>query len=224
MLRSAWVIAAKDITLTVGRGSALTRAALLGLLLIVLFSFSLDGAPAASPTAAAAIFWLATAFCQTILVTSLFELEEKNKARIGLLLAPVPPQAIWLGKSLAALAPLLIIQAVFLAASAVFLGQSWQGNAILALAAIVLVDMGVVCLASLLGSLARGQAARESLCSLVVFPLLIPLFLAGIRILAELYGAPGEVSLRWLGIVAAFDAIYAAAALLLFPFLYGGDG
>lgn len=223
MLRSAWIIAVKDVTLTAGRGGALVRAVLLGLLLVVLFSFSLDGEPAASPTAAAAVFWLATAFCQTILVTALFELEEKNKTRIGLLLAPVPPQAIWLGKSLAALAPLLVIQAALLAASVVFLGQSWRGDAALALAAIVLVDMGVVSLGALLGSLARGQAARESLCSLIVFPLLIPLFLAGIRILAELYGSPGDMSPRWLGIVAAFDAVYMAAALLLFPLLYGGD-
>lgn len=223
MLKGVLAIAAKDITLTSGRGSAVTQAALLGLLLIVLFSFSLDGAAKTSPTAAAALFWLATAFCQTILITALFSLEERNKARIGLLLAPIPPQAIWLGKSLAALAPLLVIQAAFLAASVVFLGQSWEGNALLALAAIVLVDMGVTSLSALLGSLARGQAARETLCSLVVFPLLIPLFLAGIRVLAELYGAPGAASLRWLGVAGAFDAVFIGTALALFPAIYGGE-
>ena len=223
MLKNAWAIAVKDITLTAGRGSALVRAALLGALLIVLFSFSLDGAPSASPAAAATIFWLASAFCQTILTTSLFSLEENNKARIGLLLAPMPVQAVWLGKSIAALLPLLVIQAVFLVMSVVFLGQSWEGNVVLALAAIVLVDIGVVSLSALLGSLARGQTARESLCSLVLFPLLIPLFLAGIRILAEVYGAQSGAGLRWLGVAAAFDAVYMAASLLLFPLLYGGD-
>lgn len=224
MLRGAWVIALKDVKLLAGRGSALVQAALLGLLLIVLFSFSQDGAPKADPTAAAAIFWLASAFCQTIVTTALFTLEEVNKTRIGLLLAPVPAQAAWLGKSLAALFPLLLMQFFFLAASVVFLGQSWIGDTPLALTSIVLVDIGVVCLGALLGSLARGQAARESLCSLIVFPLLVPLFLAGIRVLAELYGAPGDVALRWLGVAAAFDAVFVAAALVLFPLVYGGDG
>lgn len=221
MLKAARIIAAKDITLTAQRGSALAQAVLLGMLLIVLFSLSLGAA--VDPTAAAAVFWLASAFCQTVLTTALFSLEEAGKARTGLLLAPVPIQAVWLGKSLAGLCLLLVIQAVFLAASVIFLGQSWSGQMPVALGGILLVDIGVVGLGSLLASLARGQAVRETLCSLVVFPLLVPQFLAGVRLLAAAYGDTA-IPLDWLGLAAAFDAVFAGAALALFPAVYGGDG
>lgn len=223
MLRAARVIAGKDLLLTAKRGGALVQAILLGLLLVVLFSLSLGGVAEADPVAAAAVFWLASAFCLTILSTALFSLEETHKARLGLLLAPIPAQAVWLGKSMAALCLLLLVQAALLLASAIFLGRHWTGHIPIALAGLALVDLGVVGLSSLLASLARGQAVRESLCSLVVFPLLLPQFLAGVRMLAAAYGAEGPPPTDWLGFAAAFDAIFTATALVLFPMIYGGD-
>lgn len=223
MLRAARIIAAKDLLLTAKRGGALVQAVLLGLLLVVLFSLSTGGSVQPDPVGAAAVFWLASVFCLTILSTALFSLEETNMARRGLLLAPVPVQAIWLGKSMAALCLLLLVQAALLLASVIFLGQRWTTSAPLALAGLVLVDLGAVCLSALLASLTRGQAVRESLCSLVVFPLLLPQFLAGVRMLASAYGAAGPPPTDWLGFAAAFDAVFTGAALVLFPVIYGGD-
>ena len=226
MLNAALTIAAKDLRLMAGQGSALSRPLLLGLLLLALFSLAISGEGKTSPATAAAIFWLVSAFCLTILMTGLFDLEETAKARIGLLLAPIPTQAIWLGKSLAGLGLLAVIQAVLLAVSIIFLDMTWSGDVALALAGLILVDVGIVALGALLASLTGGQTARESLCSLVVFPLLAPQLLAGIRLLSALYGdvAVAGNGWQWLGIAAAFDAIFIAAALVLFPFLYGGDG
>lgn len=232
MLSAAATLAAKDIRTLAGRGNVLLQSILLGLLLIVLFSLSFDGAQKAGPTAAATIFWLASAFCLTILATSLFMMEETALARKGLLLSPHPAQFIWLGKTLALVGLLLIIQAVFFLASLVFLDLSVSGNAILAVSGVFLVNIGAAALSSLLASFCRGQAARESLASILVFPLLVPLLLAGIRLLAAGYGetgiaaplgdAPNDAS-SWLGIAAAFDAIFIAVALTLFPVTYGGE-
>lgn len=224
MLNAAHLIAAKDLKLTAGRGGPLLRPLLLGLLLVVLFSLALGSGAPPSPEEAAAVFWLASAFCQTILLTALFDLEEPSGARLGLLLSPAPVQSVWLGKSLAGLLLLLLVQAALLAASALFFDLAWTGNLFLAFGGIVLVDIGFVAVGSLLASLAGGQAARESLLSLVVFPLLVPQLLAGIRLLAVLYGggSAGQWG-QWAGIAAAFDAIFIAASLVLFPFLYGGD-
>ncbi len=226
MLSAARTIAAKDLRLMTGRGGQFMRPLLLGLLLIVLFSLAVSGGGKVSPVTAAAIFWLSSAFCQTILLTALFDLEESTRARMGLLLAPSPAQSVWLGKSVAGLLLLLLVQIVLLAASSIFCDLAWDGGALPALAGVLLADVGIVALGALLASLAGGQAARESLCSLVVFPLLVPQLLAGIRLLSALYGdAAAAASMwQWLGIAAAFDAIFIASALALFPILYGGEG
>ena len=143
---------------------------------------------------------------------------------LGLLLLPTPVQSVLLGKAAAGLCIILTAQFLFLPATIVFLGQSLGDGWPLALLALVLTDIGMASLGSLLGALSQGQAARESLLSIVLFPLIIPILLAGIRVCAGGFSeALPEGVESWLGIAVAFDAVFLAAGLVLFPFVFSGD-
>lgn len=221
---SALIIARKDLRLILSGGAGLAQSLLLGLLLIFVFSLSLDAGEVMSAQAAATVFWLASAFCQVLAFNMLYGLEEANGARAGLALIPAPPQAVWLGKATAGFVLIAIAQAVFLPAAVVFLGQNLSSGWPVALMALLLADLGMVFLGSLLGALSQGQSGRESLLSIVLFPLLVPLLLAGIR--AGVCGLTEDFnseSSSWLGLAAAFDAIFLAAGLVLFPFVFSGD-
>jgi heme exporter protein B len=143
---------------------------------------------------------------------------------LGLLLSPIPPQSIWLGKALAGACLLFLAQLVFLPAVFVFLRQEAGALWPVGLASIIVSDVGIAALGALLGSLARGQSAREALFSVIIFPLLTPLLLGGIRIGTAVLspGADGDYA-NWLGISLAFDAIFTAAAMVLFPLVYNVD-
>jgi heme exporter protein B len=221
MLSRARIIAAKDLRLSVG-GQGLVQAVLLGLLLIFLFSLSRPAGEPVPPQAAAAIFWLASAFGLVLVVNDLFALEEAGGARLGLLSSPVPPQAVWLGKAAAGFCLLLLSQAVFLPASVVFLGQDLSGPGWLAPVTLLTADLGLAALGALLGALSQGQAARESLLSVILFPLLVPVLLGGIKLFAQAF-AGQEPETAWLGVLGAFDALFAGAGLILFPFVYTGE-
>ncbi len=221
MLSRVLVLAGKDLQLVLLRAQGVVQAALLGLLLI--FVFSLAGADAARVEAqwVAAIFWLASSFSLVLIFNALFALEEENQARLGLLLSPAGLQELWLGKALAGGLLLVLLQCLFLPAAVIFLGLeeivSWPKL----LALLLLVDWGLVVLGCLLGALGQGQPGRDSLLTVIIFPLLVPLLLAGIRVGGALFGAAGEVDyLSWLGLAAAFDALFTGAALILFPFVY----
>ena len=222
--RAALAVTRKDLRLVLVRGAGLSQALLLGLFLVFVFSLAQRTGESMSGQGAATVFWLAPAFCQTLAFNMLYGLEESNGARAGLLLMPAPVQAVWIGKAVAGLVIILIAQAVFLPAAVVFLGQSVGGAWPEALAAVLLVDVGMAALGSLLGALSQGQAARESLLSVVLFPLIVPLLLAGIRAGAGGLGeaAPAEAA-SWIGLAAAFDAVFLAAGLILFPFVFSGD-
>ncbi|MBQ9407590.1 MAG: heme exporter protein CcmB [Desulfovibrio sp.] len=224
MWHLTWALVRKDLALSLFRGNGLVQALLLGLLLLFVFSLSQGVGQRMGPQAAAAVFWISSAFCQVLIFNQLYALEEVNGARQGLLLCPAPVQAVWLGKGCGGLCLLLLAQAIFLPASVVFLGQEVSGPLNEALLALALTDTGMCALGSLLGALAQGQAARESLLSIVLFPLLIPLLLAGISVFAHVLGAvmPDGVG-SWLGLAASFDAVFVGAGLILFPYLYAGD-
>ena len=224
MLGGALTIAAKDLRLVLARGTGLIQALLLGLLLIFLFSLSRHTGELTPPQAAAAVFWLASAFCQVLVFNTLYSLEEVNGQRMGLVLAPLPLPSVWLGKALAGLVLIVAAQCVFVPATIVFLGQQLNGSALLGLGTVLAVDWGLVALGSLLGALAQGQAARESLLSIILFPLLVPILLAGVRLVTGLFaGGDIEGASSWLGIAGAFDALFTGAGLILFPFVYGAE-
>lgn len=224
MLKAAWLIARKDLCLVMARGGAWVQSLLLGLLLVFVFSLALPPGAQATAQTAATLFWLASAFCQVLAFNMLYALEDPTRARSGLRLAPVPVQAVWLGKALCGLILLVAAQVVFFPALMVFLAQPLGPGWPLFLALLALTDLGLAGLGSLLGSLAPGQAARESLLSVIIFPVLVPLLLAGIRG-GEAAFAPAlpEGLTRWIGLAAAYDAVFLGAALLLFPFVFGDD-
>lgn len=224
MLRRAGFIAAKDLRLSAGGGQGLVQALLLGLLLIFLFSLSRPAGELVAPQAAAAIFWLASIFGLVLVFNDLFSLEEGAGCRLGLLSSPAPEHSVWLGKGLAGFALLAVSQAVFLPAAAVFLGQDVKGSFLELVLVILAVDWGLAALGALLGALAQGQAARESLFSVILFPLLLPVLLGGIRIVAGIFaGEPAADQALWSGIIAAFDAVFSAAGAFLFPHIYTGE-
>jgi heme exporter protein B len=223
MLRAALIIARKDLRLTTGRSGRLAQAAALGLLLIFLFSLSLAPGQRMSAQGAAAIFWTASAFCQVIIFGMLHGYEENNGQKQGLLLAPIPVQSIWLGKALAGAVMLAFAQALFIPASIIFLGQelgpAWKAG----LAVVLICDAGIAVTGSLAGALAQGQSAGESLLGVLVFPLLTPLLLGGIRVGTAAFGGADEGTGDWIGVCLAFDAVFTAAALPLFPFAYNAE-
>lgn len=224
MIRAALLIARKDLRLTIGRGSGLLQAMLLGLLLIFVFSLSLTPGERMSAQAAAAVFWMATAFCQVLIFSTLYGHEERNGQRQGLLLAPVPAQSVWLGKAGAGLVLLLAAQLLFLPASVVFLDQTITPVWPLGLGLLLIADLGVVMAGSLLGAVSQGSSAKESLLSIVLFPLLVPLFLAGISLGAAVFsGKTPPDAADWYALALAFDAIFAGSAILLFPHIYNAE-
>ncbi len=222
MFRAIFALIGKDIKLA--RGQGLIQALLLGLLLLFVFSLAQEIGTKMSAQSAAAIFWLSSAFCQVLVFNMLYGIEETNGARHGLVLMPFPIQVVWIAKGISGLVLIFLAQIVFLPATIIFLGQSISEFWPQALLIIVLVDIGIAACGSLLGALAQGQAARESLLSIILFPLLIPLLLAGIRVgTAGFSNAMPEGLVDWIGLALAFDALFLGAGLLLFEYIYVGE-
>jgi len=208
------VLARKDLGLMLGLGLGLAQTVLLGLLIIFVFSLSL-------PVGETMTGQLASVFGLVLLFNALYHLEEANGVRLGLLLAPISPGTVFLGKALAGAALLLLAQVFFVLGLVVFLGQSLYGQWALALGLVLAVDLGLVILGSLLGALSQGQAARESLLSVILFPLLVPLLLGGVKLGGGLLSGVGfQGESQWLTLILAFDALFAAVALILFPLVF----
>ena len=224
MLSKALVIAAKDLRQVLSGGNGLFQAVLLGLLLVFIFSLSSGPGERISPQSAAAIFWISSCFSLVLIFTMLYRLEEENETRMALIMTPMPIQTVWLGKLLGGLSLLVMAQLCFIPAIVVFLAQETVSSGLGLAGLIVGVDAGLVILGSLLGAVSQGNDTRDSLLSIILFPLLLPLLLGGVKVGGVLLaGDPLDGVTDWFGIIGAFDVIFAGAAMLLFPYVYGQE-
>ena len=241
MLKTALLIAGKDLRLCLTRGRfcpggpILLQALILGLLIIFMFSLvpamalskNAAGEPLA-PALAAMLFWMSSLAAQTVIFQHLYAFERSGGVRLLLRAAPVAPQAVWLGKALAGLAFLVIIQLILFPALVLLLqqkvGLDWQA----ALSGFILADVGLAALGALLGAFpaaAPGASHRRSLLPAIFsLPLLIPLLLAAAQLFQGAFIPDVAVftpdALPWLGLLTAFDALTIGAALVLFPHVF----
>jgi heme exporter protein B len=215
------LITGKDLRLLLSGGQGVIQAVLLGLLLIFVFSLAQTQTGPLPPHWLAAVFWLSSSLGLVLIFNDLYFLEEVHGARIGLVMAPLPRQLIWLSKGIAGLIMLLLLQAVLFPAAAVFLKLQAAPPLGASLSVLLLVDWGLVALGSLIGAVGQGYSGRDSLLTIVLLPLLLPLVLAGIRLGGALLGGREAVQMtEWIGLAGAFDAVFTGLALLLFPFVY----
>ena len=97
-LRQAWIIARKDLRCEFRSASAVITMVLLGFLVVLVFSFSLESGAEATAAARSGVLWAAFLFPGLLAVGRSFEGEKEAQCLEGLLLCPVDRGAIYLGK------------------------------------------------------------------------------------------------------------------------------
>jgi heme exporter protein B len=197
----------KDLRVALRARDTLPAMLLFVLATLVVFHFAL---PAETGDAAAyGLLWVAIIFTALLGLARAWVPEHEHGVLDSLVLAPCDRSAIWLGKTLATLAFLLVAQAVALPAF-VLLYAPLDGAA---LAGVVLADLGLCAVGSLLAAMAAAGRARELLLPLLFLPLAIPLVVGGVG--AALSPAEG----RYLAFLALCDAVFAILSWASFEYV-----
>ncbi|MDR6216732.1 heme exporter protein CcmB [Deinococcus soli (ex Cha et al. 2016)] len=229
-LRQALTVAAKDLRVAGRtRDTLLATAFFAGIVLLVL-GFALSGgvvsrdARLSAPLAAGAI-WTALALAAAVGAQRAFAQEQEAGALDQLLAYPGPHGALYLGKLLGVLPPLLLVAAVTVPTGLVLFGASEAVTAAgraLPWAALALTTalgvLGFAATTTFYGSITVNLRAREALLPALAFPILVPAVLATVqatRLLLEGGWSP-EVG-TWLTFLTAFDLGTVILATLLFP-------
>ena len=113
-VRLALVIAAKDIRAELRSRTALLSAIVFAALVLVVFNFARDPTVLAATDLAPSVLWVTFALAAMVALNRAFTIEREHGALDGLLLAPVPREALFLGKLLANLAFVGTVEAVTL--------------------------------------------------------------------------------------------------------------
>ncbi len=191
------------------------------LLVIVIFKFSFDLRVSSAALLVPGILWAALTFAGTLQLGRAASLEVEDAHVDGLLLAPVPRSAIYVGKALGNLVFMSITELIMLPIfSALFNLNLFQPVILLA---IFLGTVGFASVGTLLSTMAAYSRAREVMLPVLLFPIVLPIVIAAVKLTAGVIdgGAWQELAV-WVRFLIAFDIIFLAISLMTFRFVVEG--
>lgn len=186
-------------------------------LLVMIFSFAFIEQGEPMTGVAAGILWVAVAFAGTLALGRYFEREREAETITALLLSPASRAAIYLAKLLGITVFMLLTEAALLPLLIVLFEIEIAAPGLLVLL-LVLGTVGFAAVGSLFAAGLMRSSSREVLLSVLTFPIVLPVIIAGAKGTAALIVSPAELpaALLWIKLMLAFDAIFVVLSLWAF--------
>jgi heme exporter protein B len=189
-------------------------------LILLLFGFALGPDQAALRNVAGGMIWLTVLFSGVLSFNRSYEQELENGALEILLLYPGDRRSIYVGKLLANLTFVLLVEAVLIPSAALLYDIPIWGVMGPLSVVLILGTLGFVTLGTFYSAMASRLRAREVLLPLLLFPMLIPLLVGAVQATgAILAGDAMAQSGSWIRLLVVFDVIFFVGALFTFEYV-----
>lgn len=217
-LRLALAIAGKDIRLELRSRTALLSAIVFSALVLVVFNFARDPTALAAVDLAPSVLWVTFAFGAVIALNRAFYVERENAALDGILLAPVPRSSLYVGKLLANLAFVGVVEAVALPLFVLFFNVS-LGHALPGILGVTaLATIGFVAVGTIFSAMVVRTRFAELMLPVLLLPFMVPPLVGAVQVTAKLLaGRPLSEMAGWLRLLTLYDVGFVTLCILVFP-------
>lgn len=219
MLRAAWAVFRKDLRQELRRRVAVNTLVVFALSTVLVVYFALVRAPL-DGRSHAALVWVILVFAASVGLGRAFTQEVEQGTDL-LLRQHVPAGAVYVGKLLFTLALTLVLGGVATGVYVVVLGVSVPAPGLL-VATLALGGAGLAAATTLLSALIARAQSGAALLPVLLFPVLVPLLLAAVRLTrAALDGGFGwEGAGEGFVTLGAFLALVVLGAAMLFEYVW----
>ncbi len=215
LARATAAIFLKDFRLEARTRESLAATLAFSLVVAFIFNFAFDPSPRLLAVVGPGIVWVAYIFTGVLGMNRAFLLERERGTLDGLLLAPVPREALYLGKLLGSLALLLVVETLMLPIFLILYNLSLLHPWFLAIA--LAATLGFAAVGTLFSAIAVHTRAREVMLPLLFLPIVLPVVIGAVSGSAEALAGNGWSGAgRWLQLILAFDAIFLLLSSLVF--------
>lgn len=192
----------------------------MAVLTLLLFGFALGPDTETLKDVAGGIVWLTILFSGVLSFNRSYEQELEGGALDALLLYPGQRRSIFIGKLIANLAFVLLVEVVLVPLAAVLYDLQLAGVILRLAGILVLGTIGFVTLGTFYAAMASRVRAREVLLPLLLFPMLIPLLVGSVEATtAMLTGDAMGDSGAWVRLLLVFDVIFVLVCIWAFDYV-----
>ena len=192
-----------------------------GLLAVIIFGLAFDLRVRRSSMVVPGILWVIVLFAGVIGLHRSFGAEVDRDTLAGLLLAPAEPRAIDFFRLYSNLLYLFLLELCILPVLLVMFDTNLFQPLILL--GLFLGTFGYAEVGTFFAALTANSRARESMLPVLLLPVMVPVFMAGVSLTAGILdGRPVSGLVSWLAILAVFDGIFFVVAYWIVDLVWDG--
>jgi heme exporter protein B len=211
------VIVRKDLLVEARTREILFTTLFFAVACVMVFAFGFVREGRAVSDAAAGILWIAIAFSGTLALGRAFERERHGETLRALLIAPIDRPALYVGKLVGILILMAAVEAIVVPMVALMFQAPLFDHAWLMIALLVAGTIGFAAVGTLFAAMLMRTRSRDVMLPVLLYPITIPVIIAGVRGTAALLEADGLPMARaWLAMLVAFDVMFVTLALWTF--------
>jgi heme exporter protein B len=206
---------AKDLRLEWRSKDAINAMLFFALLVVVIFSFAFDPTAEESRNIAGGLIWVAFLFAAIVALNQTWTRELRNQVLDAYRISPAPANALFLGKAVANMIFIGVVEALLLPLFVVFynlrsVGPAWQLIPVFLLGTWALVVNG-----TFFAAISLRTRSREVMLPLLLLPISIPAVLAMVEGTTVILTGDGSPRM-WLNLLLVYDLVFTTVCLLLF--------
>ncbi|MBF8266542.1 MAG: cytochrome c-type biosis protein CcmB [Dehalococcoidia bacterium] len=221
-LGKAWALVLKDVRVEMRRREAVANSFVFALIALVIFNIALDLERQRLEALGPGLLWVAFVFAGVLGLGRTFVGEKDRGSLGGILVAPVDRGAVYAARVVSSLLFLLVMEMAILPLFALLFNIPLLHPLILPV--VLLGTLGFCAVGTLFSALVASARTREALLPVLLLPVVLPVVVGSVEATAlVLQEKPVGELLPWLGLLAAFDAIFLAVGVLLFEFVLEGS-
>jgi heme exporter protein B len=218
-LQHVAALAWKDLRVEVRSGEILWNMTFFASMVVVVFSFAFLRGGELEAAMGPGVIWIAMAFAGSLGLARAFDREREGDTMRGLLLSPAPRAAIFLGKALAISVFILVVATVVTLLTWFLFEAPLLSHPLILALLLLLGAFGIAVVGSTFAGVLLRTRARDVLLPVVLYPLLVPLFLAGSKATGALMEDSVAGAWQWIRILVAYDALFLVVSLWSFESL-----
>jgi heme exporter protein B len=216
--RQVAAIIAKDVAAELRTKENLSAMLVFALLVLVIFNFAFELKGVDMTALGPGVLWVAFSFSGILGLGRSFAAERDKGSLDGMLLAPVDRGAIFVGKTTANLLFILLMEAVTLPLFVILLNVNLPWFPLVGY--VLLGTIGFAAVGTLLAAVAASTRMREVMLPVLMFPVLVPLLVASVKITGGALAAQAfDDYSNWFSLLVAYDVIFIVVAFLTFEFV-----
>lgn len=213
-------IAWKDLASEIRNRENISSMFFFAFIVIMIFSFSFSMDRQAAQQLMPGIIWVAFGFTGIIGLGKSFLVELQNDCLENLQISPIPKGAVYLGKLLANLIFILIVELILFPMFVIFFNLDVLDKVHLVLLIFLLGTLGLSAIGTLFSAMTVQIRAREVMLPILLLPLAVPVMIGAVEATrGVLNGDPWALYGHWAELLMVYDVIFTVVSFWAFEWI-----